>query len=101
MTTATADEFDTHLFVKDMTGEGMPERQAEKLAGYIQKHQHRLVTRQYFREHLDMRLAEVNTRLAELETRLTTRMMWASCGVAGVVIAVLGLMIQSLPGAGG
>jgi len=100
VTTATVDDFDTHLFVKDMTDEGMPERQAEKLAGYIQKRQNRLVTRQYFREHLDKRFAEANMRLAELEARLTMRIMWASCGTAGVIIAVLGLMIQSLPGGG-
>jgi len=93
VTTATVDEFDTHFFVKSMTRKGMPEPQAEELAGHIQKHQNRLVTRQYFRDHLDM-------RLAKLETRLTMRIMWASCGTAGVIIAVLGVMIQSLPGGG-
>lgn len=88
MNTATADEFDTHMFVKSMTRKGMPEPQAEELAGHMKQHQNRLVTREYF----DM-------RLAELETRLTTRMLWVSGGMAGIIIAVLGLMIQSMPGA--
>ena len=89
MNTATADEFDTHMFVKNMTGKGMPESQAEELAGYMKQHQNRLVTR----EHLD-------GRLAEMETRLTTRMLWVSGGMAGLIIAVLGMMMQNTLAAG-
>jgi len=93
VTTATVDEFDTLRFVKNMTGKGMPEAQAEELAESMKRYRHHLVTREFFEQHL-------NERLAELETRLTMRIMWASCGTAGIIIAVLGLMIQSLPGGG-
>jgi len=89
VTAAAVDEFDTLRFVKNMTQKGMPEAQAEELAESMRQYRHHLVTRDY-----------LDKRLAELETRMTTRIMWASCGTAGVIIAVLGLMIRSLPGGG-
>jgi len=101
VTTATVDDFDTLQFVKSMTGKGMPEGQAEELAGHIQKHQNRLVTRQYFREHLDKRFAETNTRMAEMEARLTARIMWVCGGMIAGGITVLGWMMQTMLGAGG
>lgn len=93
MTTATVDEFDTHLFVKDMTHEGMPERQAEKLASHIQKHQNRLVTREYFRDHLDK-------CLAEQDARMTLRILWICGGMVGGGVTILGWMMQSMLGGG-
>lgn len=46
MTTATADEFDTHSFVKNMTRVGMPEGQAETLAEYLRQHHRRMAARE-------------------------------------------------------
>lgn len=97
VTVATFDEFDTLRLVKNMTGKGMPEAQAEELAESMRQYQNRLVTRDY----LDKRLAEQDARLAQMETRMTTRMLWISGGMAGIIITVLGTMMQTLLGGGG
>ncbi len=86
MNTIAAD-FDTHQFIKDMTGEGMSEGQAEKLAAYLKQHHSRALTKEY----LDMRLAQTEARL---ETRLTLRILWICGGMAGVTIAAVGMMMQ-------
>lgn len=46
MNTATADEFDTHMFVKSMTRKGMPKGQAETLAEYLRQHHRRMAARE-------------------------------------------------------
>ncbi len=86
MNTIAAD-FDTHQFIKDMTGEGMSEGQAEKLAAYLKPHHSGGLTKEYLKECLDM-------RLAQLETRLTLRILWICGGMAGVTIAAVGMMMQ-------
>ena len=90
MNTITAD-FDTHQFFKDMTGEGMSEGQAEKLAAYLKQHHSGAVTKEYLKEYLDMRLSQLETRL---ETRLTLRILWICGGMSGVTIAAVGMMMQ-------
>ncbi len=82
MNTIAAD-FDTHQFIKDMTGEGMSEGQAEKLAAYLKQHHSGAITKEY----LDMRLAQT-------ETRLTLRILWICGGMGGVTIAAVGMMMQ-------
>jgi len=44
--TATADEFDTHQFVKNMTQKGMPEGQAETLAEYLLQRRRRMAAQE-------------------------------------------------------
>ena len=90
MNTITAN-FDTHQFIKDMTGEGMSEGQAEKLAAYLKQHHSNAVTKESLKEYLDMRLSQLETRL---EMRLTFRILWICGGMSGVTIVAVWMMMQ-------
>ena len=86
MNTITAN-FDTHQFFKDMTGEGMSEGQAEKLAAYLKQHHSNAVTKEYLKEYLEM-------RLSQLEMHLTFRILWICGGMSGVTIVAVWMMMQ-------
>lgn len=71
--------FDTHGFVKRLTGAGMPVEQAEILA----EEQSRLVNEQLVtREYLDH-------RLLQMEQRLTIRLGGMIVGVIATLVKVL------------
>ncbi len=70
--------FDTHTFVKRLTGAGMPENQAEILA----EEQARLVNEQLVtKEYLD-------SRLLQMEQRLTIRL-------GGMIVVGIGILLAA------
>ena len=77
--------FDTHAFVKSLTGAGMPEDQAEILAKGQSDLYERLVTREYFeftlkheleklRAELETTKTELKRDIKEMEHKLTIRL---------------------------
>ena len=77
--------FDTHAFVKSLTGVGMPEDQAEILAQGQSDLYERLVTREHFeftlkheldklRAELEQKFNQQEAALREMEYKLTIRL---------------------------
>ena len=77
--------FDTHAFVKSLTGVGMPEDQAEILAQGQSDLDERLVTREHFeftlkheleklRAELEQKFNKQEAALREMEYKLTIRL---------------------------
>ena len=77
--------FDTHAFVKSLTGAGMPEDQAEILAKGQSELYERLVTKEHFeftlkheleklRAELEQKFNQQEAALKEMEYKLTIRL---------------------------
>ena len=62
--------FDTHAFVKSLTGAGMPEDQAEVLAKGQADLYERLVTKEYFQFTLNHELEKLRAELEITKTEL-------------------------------
>ena len=82
----SAGTFGTLTAARDLEAVGLERRQAEAIASAIRNGQGELVTK----DHLDARLADLETRLVERENRLV---MWA-VGLAGAVVIILGVLIR-------
>lgn len=78
--------FDTLSASRALQDAGMDRGQAEAIAGAIRDGQGELVTK----EHLDAKLAGLESRLSERESRLVK---WA-VALAGAVVVILGLLIR-------
>ena len=78
--------FDTHEFVKDLIGAGMPETQAEVLArAQAEMLNNRLVSREYF----DLRLAQFGDVLKhDLTLRLASLQVVTVSLIAGLIAVV-------------
>ena len=77
--------FDTLGAARELEAAGIERRQAEAIAGAIRNGEGDLVTK----DHLDARLAELESRLVK----------WA-VALAGAVVIILGVLIR-FPAAGG
>ena len=91
--------FDTHAFVKSLTGAGMPEDQAEILANGQADLYERLVTREHFeftlkheleklRAELEITKNELKRDIKEMEQKLTIK-LGAFLFIGVTVLAVL------------
>ena len=79
--------FDTHAFVKELTGAGMPEEQAEVLA-----RSQAALTDENLATNQDPEKLELKQDLKELELRLTIRLGSMMVVAVGVVAALVKLL---------
>ncbi len=79
--------FDTHAFVKELTGAGIPEEQAEVLA----RSQAALID-ENLATNQDLEKLELKQDLKELELRLTIRLGSMMVVAVGVVVASVKLL---------
>ena len=101
--------FDTHRFIKRMTGTGMSEQTAEALADeHIQLLEGNLATRQQLdatnqqldahRNETKLEFAKIDARIVEIESKLTTRMAEIESGLlrwmVGLFIAQGGVVVS-------
>ena len=88
----TASTFDTLTAARKLESAGVDRSQAEAIAGAIHNGQGELVTK----DHLDAKLADLETRLIERENRLVK---WA-VALAGAVVIIPGVLIRFPIGTG-
>ena len=84
--------FDSLTAARDLEAAGFDRSQAEAIAGAIRNGQGELVTK----DHLDAKLADLETRLIERENRLVK---WA-VALAGAVVIIPGVLIRFPIGTG-
>ena len=82
----TAGTFDTLTAARELEAAKFSREQAEAIASAIRNGQGELVTN----DHLDAKLADLETRLVERENRLVN---WA-VALAGAVVVILGILIR-------